>query len=242
MPGPRLEAAVSAPSSPAPQPSRQAQGLGGGIPPSPHYPSAVGGAEEGARCVCSTATAPVPEPTLAGLAPKGERAPSWDSRCARNDCPWIPSCSSSLRPARPLGPGVFVRLDLPRSLGPHLQVWCQRAMVPRAGTLGAHALKCSRASPAGPAWGTLALWVQTTFRAGRSRAGMLKIPLRCRRLSPWAPVVSRSLTALLLRRRVGVQSVSRKTPASSGGPHSLSRVASSLLLYSRYRSWKVLEP
>ena len=73
MPGPRSEAVVSSPSSPAPQPRRQAQVLGGGSFPSPHPPSAVSGAEEGARCVCPAATAPFLEPTRAGLAPKGAR-------------------------------------------------------------------------------------------------------------------------------------------------------------------------
>ena len=117
----------------------------------------MGGAQEVARCVCSTATAPVPEPTFAGLAPKGERASSWDSRCARYDCLWIPSCNSSLRPACPLSPDHF---------------------------------SCS----------------PPPLSSSHVSAGMLRIPLRCRRLSPWAPVVCRSLPVLPLRRRVGVQS------------------------------------
>jgi len=102
-----LEAAVSPPSSPAPQPSRQAQGLGGGSPPSPHYPLAVGGAEEVARCVCSARSAPVPAPTRAGLVSQGARSSGWDSRCARNDCLWVPSCRSSLMRGSPGEPGHF---------------------------------------------------------------------------------------------------------------------------------------
>ena len=113
MPEFLTEAAASPPSSPAAQPIRQVRGLGGGSFPSPHSPSAVSGAEEGARCVCPAATAPFLEPTRAGLAPKGERAPSWDSRCARNDCLWFASCSSSLGPARPLCPDHFSCVQVP---------------------------------------------------------------------------------------------------------------------------------
>jgi hypothetical protein len=81
------------------------------------------------------------------------------------------AASLQLWAARRRAQGVFVLPQPPRFWSPHVQGWRPRASGPQAGILGVHAMTASDSPPAVPAWGPLALCVQTTFRASRSLPG-----------------------------------------------------------------------